>query len=260
MVKLVIALLLTAYSSFSFCCDDITAKSILSKLQWQTEDYPPYNYLNSSGELVGIFPEVLILIYKKLGIHLNIEDIAVVPWARLLQSVESYPQHAAFSMVTTTERAHKYKLVPLPVITKISIMALNQNKNEIIKKNIDELMIAVVRGDIGQDLLNSQKVYAQQIETTSAFSMLQMLIHQRVDAIAYSEDVTYFQLEKLELKTSEITPIHSLSDRSFVNYVFHKNTPECVLNIFEYAIAELNEERKLKSVWQKHFKTNNAVN
>jgi len=258
MAKFVITSLLIFYSSLSFCCDESVAKSFLAKLKWQTEDYPPYNYLNSSDELVGIFPEVLTLIYNKLDIKLNIQNIAVVPWARLLQSVKHYPDYAAFSMVTTTERAQKYQLVPLPVVTKISIMVLNQNESVINNKKLDELIIAVVRGDIGQDLLNSQNILATQAETTSAFSMLQMLIHQRVDAIAYSEDVTYFQLEKIDLKNSAITPIYSLSDQSFVNYVFHKNTPDCVINIFEETITELNEERKLKPVWQKHFESNDG--
>jgi len=258
MVKFVITSLLIFYSSLSFCCDESVAKSFLATLKWQTEDYPPYNYLNSSDELVGIFPEVLTLIYNKLDIKLNIQNIAVVPWARLLQSVKHYPDYAAFSMVTTTERAQKYQLVPLPVVTKISIMVLNQNESVINNKKLDELIIAVVRGDIGQDLLNSQNILATQAETTSAFSMLQMLIHQRVDAIAYSEDVTYFQLEKIDLKNSAITPIYSLSDQSFVNYVFHKNTPDCVINIFEETITELNEERKLKPVWQKHFESNDG--
>lgn len=260
MVKFVIALLLTVYSSLSFCCDENTVKSILAKLQWQTEDYPPYNYLNSSGELAGIFPEVLTLIYKKLGINFNIKHTTIVPWARLLQSMERYPEYAAFSMISTVERSQKYKLVPLPVVTKISIMVLNKNQNEISSKSIEELNIAVVRGDIGQDLLNSQKVLAQQTETISAFSMLEMLIYQRVDAIAYSEDVAYFQLEKLGLQNSAITPIYSLNDKSFVNFVFHKDTPNCVINIFEEAITKLNEERKLKPIWQKYFKIDNVLN
>jgi ABC-type amino acid transport substrate-binding protein len=258
MARFIIASLLTLYSSLSFCCDESAAKSFLAKLKWQTEDYPPYNYLNSSDELVGIFPEILTLIYNKLEIKLNTQNIAVVPWARLLQSVKRYPDYAAFSMVTTMKRAQTYQLVPLPVVTKISIMVLNQNKGAINSKKVDELNIAVVRGDIGQDLLNSQNISAAQIETTSAFSMLQMLIHQRVDAIAYSEDVTYFQLEKLDLKNNAITPIYSLSDQSFVNYAFHKSTPDCVINMFENTITKLNEERKLKSVWQKHFNSNNG--
>lgn len=261
MIRFLIALLLFfSFSSFSFCHDESVAKLLLAKLEWQTEDYPPYNYLNSSNELVGIFPEALTLIYTKLGINLNIKNIAVVPWARLIHSMKRYPEYAAFSMISTVERSQKYKLVPLPVVTKVSIMVLNKNHNATINKNLDELNIAVVRGDIGQDLLNSQKILAQQTETTSAFSMLEMLIYQRVDAIAYSEDVAYFQLEKLGLQNSEITPIYSLNDKSFVNFVFHKNTPNYVINLFEEAIGKLDEEGRLMPIWQKYFKIDNVLN
>lgn len=260
MANFIIALLLTLFSSLSFCCDENVAKSFLTKLKWQTEDYPPYNYLSKSNEIVGVFPDVLRLIYSELDIKPDRENIAVVPWARLLQSVETYPEYAAFSMVTTAERAQKYKLVPLPIITKISIMVLNENKRKLKGKHLDDLTIAVVRGDIGQDLLNNQKILAQQIKTTSAFSMLQMLIHQRVDAIAYSEDVAYFQAEKLGLKNSAIVPLYSLNDQSFVNFVFNKNTSNCIVNIFEEAIMRLNEKKKLQPVWQNYFKVSTVLN
>lgn len=261
MVKFIIGLLLLfSCSSFSFCHDKSVVKALLAELEWQTEDYPPYNYLNSKNELVGVFPEVLTLIYHKLDIKLNLQNIAVVPWARLIQGMDRYPEYAAFSMISTVERSQKYKLVPLPVQTKISIMVLNQHKNNTINKSLDKLDIAVVRGDIGQDLLNSKKILAQQVETTSAFSMLEMLIYQRVDAIAYSEDVAYFQLEKLGLHNSTITPIYSLNDKSFINFVFHKNTSNCVINLFEEAIVRLDEEGRLKPIWQKYFKVDNVLN
>lgn len=259
MAKFIIALLLLfSFSSFSFCHDKSLARSLLAKLEWQTEDYPPYNYLNSTNELVGIFPEVLTLIYHKIDINLNLQNIAVVPWARLIQSMDRYPEYAAFSMISTVERSQKYKLVPLPVQTKISIMVLNQNQT--INKNLEKLNIAVVRGDIGQDLLNSQKILAQQTETNSALSMLEMLIFQRVDAIAYSEDVAFFQLEKLGLKKSAVTPIYSLNDQSFVNFVFHKSTPSCVIKLFEETIVKLDEEGRLQPIWQKYFKIDNVLN
>ena len=257
MGKFVAALLLILFSPFSMSCDDNIAKSFLAKLQWQTEDYPPYNYVDNSGNLVGIFSEVLVLTYKQLGLNINVNDIAVVPWARLLRNVERYPEYAAFSMVTTTEREKTYKLVPLPFITKVSIMALSskfKGSKPINKKSLDKLNIAVVRGDIGQSLLSSNKILATQVETSSASSMLKMLLYNRVDAIAYSEDVAYFQFEKIDLKKQKIIPIYSLDDKSLTNFVFHKSTPNCVVSLFEKAIMTLSNEGTLELVRKKYLK------
>jgi ABC-type amino acid transport substrate-binding protein len=255
--KFLVTLLIIIFSPIAISCDEVLAKSFLTKLQWQTEDYPPYNYLDKSGNLVGIFSDVLALTYQQLAIPIKVNDIPIVPWARLLHNMERYPEHAAFSMVTTTERANKYKLVPLPFNAKISIMGLSSRFNkpkEIEQHNLNKLHIAVVRGDIGQSLLNSHKILAAQVETTSAFSMLQMLIHKRVDAIAYSEDVAYFQFKKFDLKKYRIRPIYSLNEESLVNFVFHKSTPSCVINLFENTIMALNENGELQSVREKYLK------
>lgn len=257
MAKFIATLLLILLSPFSISCDENLAKSYLTKLQWQTEDYPPYNYVDNSGNLVGIFSEILVLTYKQLGLNINVNDIAVVPWARLLRNVERYPEYAAFSMVATTEREKKYTLVPLPFITKVSIMALSskfKGSKPIKIKSLDKLNIAVVRGDIGQSLLNSHKILATQVETSSASSMLKMLLYNRVDAIAYSENVAYFQFEKIDLKKQKVIPIYLLDGKSLTNFVFHKSTPSCVVSLFEKAITTLNNEETLELVRQKYLK------
>ncbi|PKI16561.1 substrate-binding periplasmic protein [Colwellia sp. 12G3] len=255
-------LLLILFSPVAISCDERLAKSFLANLHWQTEDYPPYNYLDNSGDLVGIFSDTLALIYERLDIDIKVNDIPVVPWARLLKNTERYPDHAGFSMVTTTERAKKYKLVSLPFITKISIMALSskfKNVTTIEKTSLNNLDIAVVRGDIGQSLLNSHGILATQVKTISAFSMLKMLLYERVDAIAYSEDVASFQFEKFDHQDHKIIPIYSLDDTSFTNFVFHKDTPTCVISLFEKTIMTLNEQGKLTPVWQKYLNNDYVV-
>jgi polar amino acid transport system substrate-binding protein len=250
-------LLLILFTPAAISCDEKVAKAFLANVHWQAEDYPPYNYLDNSGHLVGIFSDILVLIYKDLGIDIKINDIPVVPWARVLKNIGRYPDHAAFSMVTTREREKQYKLVALPFITKISIMALSSrfnNGKKVEKASLNKLHIGVVRGDIGQSLLNSHKILAVQVKTISAISMLKMLLHERVDAIAYSEDVASFQFDKFDHRKDKIIPIYSLDETSFTNFVFHKSTSSCVTSLFEKTITTLNEEGQLTPVWEKYLK------
>lgn len=240
------------YASSLVACEEDDVKFFLSKLKWITEDYPPYNYRNELNELVGIFPEILPLIYDELGINIDIEEVETLPWARLLMYMERYPQYAAFSMVKTPERTAKFKLVALPILTKISIITLGSNFDLLQHQSVNDLIIAVVREDIGQRLLTINKISAKQVETSSAASMLKMLLLKRVDAIAYSEDVANFQFNKLETGKNAISPIYLLSDKLAINFVFHKETPNCVINFFEKKLKLLNERGVLDSIMTKY--------
>ncbi|TWX67373.1 amino acid ABC transporter substrate-binding protein [Colwellia demingiae] len=253
MIKFLTSLILLLLTSSTFACTESESKLFLSKLHWVTEDYPPYNYLDESGRLVGAVPEILAMIYNELSIKKRGNNIIVLPWARLIMYMERYSDYAAFSMVTTPERASKFQLVPLPTTTKISILALTSNIDTLQNKTFDELTIAVVRGDIGQKLLNIQKNPAKQVETISAVSMLEMLLRKRVDAIAYSEDVTYYQLKKLGVEKNTVTSLYLLKDDSDVNFVFHKGTSNCVIDLFTKELATLNRDGKLQPVWKKYI-------
>jgi polar amino acid transport system substrate-binding protein len=246
------SLIFTTFSTLA--CDDMSARKALKDISWLTEDYPPFNYSDESGKKVGIFTEVLFMVYQKLGIEFNDENITVVPWARLYRTMEVNPRFAAYSMVNTPQRQNAFILVPLPILTKNSIMVLKKELKRIQGMQHEDLTIAVVREDIGHHLLNSHGFPAKQIETTSASSMLKMLAHERVDAIAYAEEVAFFQLKKLGLNKGSIVPIIVLDDQSLTNYVFHKDTPTCVVNLFRKAVAELEQSGELELTKNKYLR------
>jgi len=254
MVSKIILYICLYFSStaYSFSCDETYAKEILSNFQWYTEDYPPYNYKDKAGKLVGIYPDILMLIYKELDLSLDIDDVVTVPWARLFHTLEYSPNHAAFNMIKTPERAKKFQLVTLPIITKISIMVLEENKHILIKKSLEELTYSVVRQDIGGHLLNELLHIRNQVETTSASNMLGTLIYHRVEAIAYSELVAHFQLSNLDFEDKKLISIHTLNHKYKTAFIFHKDMPNCVSKLFSKTITLLNEKGEIAKVVKKY--------
>lgn len=254
MLRLILLFFICILTVFStLACDEISAKNALKNMSWLTEDYPPFNYPDESDKIVGIFTEVLFMVYQKLGVELTYDNIAVVPWARLYHNMKVNPHVAAYSMVTTPQRLNSFTLVPLPILTRTSIMVLNKELERIQGMKHEDLTIAVVREDIGHHLLKSHGFPAKQVKTTSAASMLKMLAYKRVDAIAYAEEVAFFQLKKLGLNKGSLVPLIVLDDQSFANYVFHKDTPACLVNLFKKAIAELNQSGALDLIQDKYF-------
>jgi len=246
-------LLLSVLSHPVSACNKKASREVLANYTWLAEDYPPYNYHDKSGNLVGIFTDTLKLIYDDLNIPLSITDIMITPWARLYYNLENEEEYAAFSMVRTKERDKKFTLIPLPIPAKISIMVLKQKQSALKKVRPEDLTIAVVRQDIGHQLLDSQKFPADQAVTTSAYSMLKMLVHQRVDAIAYSENVARFQYNKLKVTADDLVSLYVLDDNAYTNYVFHKNTSHCVVDLFRKTIEKLHKQGKIMPVVKKYL-------
>jgi len=247
--------ILILFSSLVTANDEIEARQTLANYQWLTEDYPPYNYINENGQLVGIFTDVLLLVYKELNIKLTVDDIHIMPWARLYRNVETNQAFAGFSMVSTIEREKDFRLISLPFLTKISIMVLKERREELknsSSENFDNLTIAVVRQDIGKHLLDIRNIKAKQVETTSALSMLQMLMHKRVDAIAYEEDVTTYQMNKGGIDTKSIVPLYFLNE-SYSTFAFNKNTPEAVVQLFSEALERLHERGAITKIREKYL-------
>ena len=239
-------------STHSVACNVQQAKEILANYQWYSEDYPPYNYQNKDGRLVGIFPEILELIYKEFNLDMNLNDVMIVPWARLFHTLETSPVHAAFSMVKSPERNKKFTLISLPIMSKVSIIALEENKNILDHKSIEKLSYAVVRQDIGEHLLDAKFNVKNKVVTTSANSMLSMLLYHRVEAIAYSELVAQFQLSHFGLEDIKLTSIYTFNDVFESAFVFHKDTPKCFSTLFSQTISLLDEKGEINRIMQKY--------
>lgn len=252
MIRFAILLFCFSINVQTFACSEQEAKIYLKNIKWLTEDYPPYNYLDAHGKLTGISTDILLLAYQELGLALDSKAILIVPWARLYYNLQNHTDYAAFSMVYTAERDKLFNFVAMPITTKISIMVLNERKQNLALKNVEELTVAVVRQDIGHQLLEKFNFPVQKVVTTSANSMLQMLIRKRVDAIAYAEEVAYFQFGKLA--DHQLSSLYVLEENTVYNYVFNNETPACVTDLLNSALVQLEEKGELQGLRNKYLR------
>ncbi len=76
-----------------------------------TENYPPYNYLDEAGQVVGLATEKVQQVMDATGLQY---DIRLVPWKRGIHHVETSENALVYSITRTPDRETRFQwLVPL---------------------------------------------------------------------------------------------------------------------------------------------------
>lgn len=222
-------------SLFAQVCSSSMSRHLLENLTLLTEDYPPYNFVDSQSQVRGIATDILMSAYQHEGIKMP--RPVVVPWARLYSQTRKTMNIAGFTMVRTKGREQNFKLVSLGFTTKTSIMTLASERSD--SFDISTSTIGVVRKDIGITLLDEFNIQSFRVETSTAKSMLTLLFKGRVDAIAYEERVARFKLKSLFFDNSILIPIQALS-RSDGTIAFKKNTSPCITRLLAKSIETVD--------------------
>ena len=195
MKKLIAIALL--FTTTSLCAQ--TPAEILKQIEaldWMTEEYPPFNYVDKDGKLQGITVDILIEVFKKVGVQLTREDLKVLPWARSYEKLLDTPGTALFSMTYTEERLKNFQFVGPIIPTQVSIIApVAKHLKVADAADLKALKIGVIRDDIGDQLVR-------------AFG---------------SEDIAKYQFILAGMDPKEYESVHVLQ-KSYMGYAFHKST------------------------------------
>jgi ABC-type amino acid transport substrate-binding protein len=103
-MRRLLALLLVGMFAIMSCATPMPAE----KIRILTEDYPPFNYVDTNGKLIGQSTEVVKSIMGKLGQDISIE---VMPWTQAYQLTQTDPGTALYSVARTVEREHLFMWV-----------------------------------------------------------------------------------------------------------------------------------------------------
>ena len=77
------------------------AKEDLPQVRFLTENYPPFNYLNELGEVVGSATQLLQKVAKQIGLEVEFQ---LLPWARALTEAQMHENTCVYSTTRTPER------------------------------------------------------------------------------------------------------------------------------------------------------------
>lgn len=93
----------------------LSATTALADVHIFTEEYPPYNYRQDDGEIVGYATQLVRLVMDESGLQY---DISLAPWTRAVRFTETSDSTLIYSIARTEVREKRFHwLVPLAADT-----------------------------------------------------------------------------------------------------------------------------------------------
>jgi polar amino acid transport system substrate-binding protein len=232
------------------------AARALEEITWITEQYPPFNFRDpEDGQIKGICVDILLALFDTLGVRKTREDMTILPWARGYQVVLEKPGTAIFSMTDTEERRNLFRLVGPVAPTQVSLLAKKSRKLKVESiADMNGLRIGVIRDDVGDQLIRKLGLSSKAIHTKAAAdNIVRMLFRDRLDAIAYADDIARHHTKLAGLDPSELESVYVLM-KSHMTYAFHRSTDPAVLKVLQTALDGLRVDGTVDRIRDQYLK------
>ena len=217
---------------------------------WMTEEFPPYGY-TEDGVIKGVYVDVLLEVWKKLGIKKTRQDIKMLPWARAYTDLQTKPITALFSM-SKTEKREKLGFKWVGPINTGSFIGIIAKKDKAYKFNslsdvnsvLGKDKLGVVRNDSGKHFFLEQGGDSEKlIDVNVGEQLIKMLKNDRIPAIAYSTVISFYMMKKSGIDISQYEVVYALSDPKTGGFFgFHKDTPDETIVLIQKTFDELVSE------------------
>ncbi len=210
-------------------------------------DYPPYSFINESGQLEGIAYDTIKLISKKLNIQLKIDKRVV--WDEIYQAAVDKQIDVVATMVIRSEREFQFAFTR-PYVFK-SLVIVTHKQNEKIKKR-DDLSgktIALVKGyQYSVDILKNFPAITP-FYVDNLYDALIAVETQQADAAISYYAATYFIQNKYLLSHIKVAAFY---DRNSANDSIAVRLDQPILaEIFQKGLGAITEAevQAIKSKW-----------
>jgi len=157
-------------------------------------------------------------------------------------------------MTYTKERAKLFKLVGPVIPSTNSIIAKKSSHLKINSvSDMNHLKIGVIREDIGDHLLKGLKVKRRAIKREkNPQKMIAKLEKGRFDAIAYADDITFYNMKLMGIDSSKYETVYTLKEGAMY-YAFHKDTDDRILHQLQKALDQLKKNGTVDSIASKYL-------
>jgi polar amino acid transport system substrate-binding protein len=174
---------------------------------------PPYQISLSNDALTGYSVEIIEAIQKKIN---NTNKINVVPWARGYSEISLNDNVILFTMAQNEDRLNRFKWIgPLSTVKNCIFMKSTAKIDKVSLEYARNLKaIAVTNGDIMDQYLTNMK-FMNLYRVNTLDSKFNMLMMDRVDAVASPEDSMYLWMDTSNKERDSIVNICEVLQTDF---------------------------------------------
>lgn len=218
-------------------------QALVTRMLWMTEHYPPFHY-QEGNHIKGRAIDILEALFSRNNLHFNRhQQVVVFPWARGYRELSNNPEAALLTMAFTEARNSLFTLSEplfnerIALISKASRQLSLDNIN-----NVSRYVVGVVRDDIGERLLKDKVQKPLQLtHVLSSDELLQMLLKDRVDMIAYSQDIIDWQLSQSEQPDLALTAVLTLAEVP-TTIAFNRQVPAELVVLLNTSIVAMKAD------------------
>ncbi|MFB2862073.1 substrate-binding periplasmic protein [Aeromonas sp. MdU4] len=213
-----------------------TAQADLGKLEYLTEEYPPYNYSDAQGQPTGLAVELLQMVWKNSGVEP--QPIRILPWARGYYLLTQKPNVVLFSTARTQAREDLFKWVcPIGYSEYILLGRKAQNITLSAVDQMSKYRISAVRSDAAEQLLLNNGMDDNQIISANRLNQaVKMLVSGRADLLATGKLAGYDAIRELKMKPEEFNVAMVLSAEQLC-FAFSRQVDDGEINRFQHALT-----------------------
>ena len=232
---------------------NVFAQSI-DDLMIMTEIYPPLNF-EQDGKLQGISVDIMALLLERLNTKLTRDDIKLLPWARAYKYLQTRENTCLFSTTRTEEREDLFKWVG-PIIPSRHVLIAPKYKKISIQslEDLKKYRIGTVIEDVAEQLLVEMGYDKGTLIAVSDPALCaKQLDKGRIDLWAYGDIVANWIIKQEGFLPDDYESVYVLKESGYY-FAFYKETPDDVIQQFQQALDELNEQGEIQKIVDSYLK------
>ena len=179
----------------------------------------PANYVEGDANTVPIGPgyDLVLAVLAEAGLE---ADVRVVPWTRLIRSLETEKNVLGFSMTRTPQREDRFLWVGLfrPVNFKLWALAGRAAGLPDSLEAATELRVSAIRGDVVEQFLLNRD-FTNLVYLSENANSITMLRRGRIDVMGYIESGMPDYLARKNEQPGTLVPIIDLEGISTGHYM-----------------------------------------
>lgn len=208
-----------------------------------TEEWPPFNYTDKNGQIVGYSVELVKAAIEQAGIKY---DLVMMPWARGYHLALKKPSTAIFTTTRSAQREPLFKWVG-PLYSKQTILFRLKSRNDIIIKSLEDARhykIGVVRGGANEEYLKANGFTSELDAASTDAQNIEKFFNRRFDLLP-GDALTTLNMKNMPYNFSDLEAAFVLIEGVEYSIAFNKDTPGDMINRIQAGLDAV-VEKKLK--------------